>query len=625
MNFAQPLAAWWLALAVPIVVFYILKVRLRRVPVSTLMFWRKIYDEKQPRSLWQKLRHILSLLLQLLFLALLTFSLVDPHFAWESLQSRRIVIVLDNSGGMRATDIAPSRFDEAVRLASGVLESARFHDEIAVVSVSPQPRVVCGLTSHVRTLQEALRSVRPVDGPSPLADAVSLARRLIGGVERSRVYVVSDGAFPGADALSKEPDVEWVGLGVRAANVGITRFQVRRSLLDPIAYQTLLEVTNAADAAAECRLTLTLAGELVDVVPLKMRPGESVSRVFDNVSAAGGELVATLEHTDALVTDNRAVALLPERKPTRVVLCTKPNLFLEKVIEANPLVALEVTRDVAAGKSGDVTVFHRDVPKVLPPGPVFVIDPRTSCELWEVGKAIPSPLVAKQDKGSLYLTHVRLDNVQLPEARELSFKGEITPLVTAVTGQVLYGSIRRDSGPVLVLPVNLDEGDLPFRTAFPILFTNALSQLTGGKDELRTALATGEVTTVTATELGTRPAGVPSLAGPVLLSPGGVRKEFPAEATSWSLGPFDEAGVWKFGWEETVDGVAKPPTGVALAVNLASRSESDLRVPESLLNRAGAGGASLGWGWRSPWYYAALVAWLVIVVEWLLYQRRWIT
>ncbi len=98
MSFAQPLAWLWLALAVPIVIFYILKIRLRRVPVSTLMFWRKIYDEKQPRSLWQKLRHILSLLLQLLFLALLTFALVDPHFAWESLQSRRIVIVLDNSG-----------------------------------------------------------------------------------------------------------------------------------------------------------------------------------------------------------------------------------------------------------------------------------------------------------------------------------------------------------------------------------------------------------------------------------------------------------------------------------------------------------------------------------------------
>ncbi len=100
------------------------------------------------------------------------------------------------------------------------------------------------------------------------------------------------------------------------------------------------------------------------------------------------------------------------------------------------------------------------------------------------------------------MTHVRFDNVQLPEARGLTFKGETSALVTAVSGEVLYGSIRRESGMVLVLAVNLDEGDLPFRTAFPILFTNAVSHLTGGKDDLRPSLSAGEVTTVTASELG---------------------------------------------------------------------------------------------------------------------------
>ena len=64
------------ALAVPIVVFYILKIRLRRVPVSTLMFWQQIFEEKKPRSIWQRLRHLLSLLLQLAFLLLLILSLV---------------------------------------------------------------------------------------------------------------------------------------------------------------------------------------------------------------------------------------------------------------------------------------------------------------------------------------------------------------------------------------------------------------------------------------------------------------------------------------------------------------------------------------------------------------------
>jgi len=71
MNFASPNSLIWLALAVPIVIFYILKIRLRRQPVSTVMFWKQVLDEQNPRSIWQRLRHLVSLLLQLAMLLLL--------------------------------------------------------------------------------------------------------------------------------------------------------------------------------------------------------------------------------------------------------------------------------------------------------------------------------------------------------------------------------------------------------------------------------------------------------------------------------------------------------------------------------------------------------------------------
>ena len=69
MNFLSPTSLLLFGLAVPIVVLYILKLRRRREPVSTLMFWEQLFREKQTTSLFQKLKHLLSLLLQLLFLA----------------------------------------------------------------------------------------------------------------------------------------------------------------------------------------------------------------------------------------------------------------------------------------------------------------------------------------------------------------------------------------------------------------------------------------------------------------------------------------------------------------------------------------------------------------------------
>src|SRR5215216_6380594 len=113
MSFNHPTAMLWAALAAPIVIFYILKIRLRRVPVSTILFWQQIFEETRPRSLWQRLRHLLSLLVQLAFLGLLVLALAEPVFPWEAKQARRLVLVVDNSASMNATDVAPTRLARA--------------------------------------------------------------------------------------------------------------------------------------------------------------------------------------------------------------------------------------------------------------------------------------------------------------------------------------------------------------------------------------------------------------------------------------------------------------------------------------------------------------------------------
>src|SRR5262249_14526314 len=113
MSLVNPSALLLAGLALPIVVFYILQNRLRRLPVSTLLFLPQIFEETKPRSLWQRLRHLISLLLQLAFLALLVFAVADPIFRWQQARARRMVLIVDNSASMNARDVAPSRLDAA--------------------------------------------------------------------------------------------------------------------------------------------------------------------------------------------------------------------------------------------------------------------------------------------------------------------------------------------------------------------------------------------------------------------------------------------------------------------------------------------------------------------------------
>ena len=206
MNLLHPLALAWLGLAVPIVIFYILKIRMRRVPVSTILFWRQIFEEKQPKSLWQKLRHLLSLLIQVAFLLLLVFALTEPIFRWEIRDARRLVLVVDNSASMNASDVAPAatRLAKAKEEALKLIDGLRSRDEMAIVAAGTQPTVRCGLTGHQGTLREKLDADPPDRRPDPGEGgrrAGPAAPRRPGRRQAAKgrisVVVLTDGGFDG--------------------------------------------------------------------------------------------------------------------------------------------------------------------------------------------------------------------------------------------------------------------------------------------------------------------------------------------------------------------------------------------------------------------------------------------
>jgi hypothetical protein len=621
MNLANPMGLIWASLAIPIVIFYILKIRLRRVPVSTVLFWRQIFEEKKPRSLWQRLRHLLSLLVQLAFLAMLVGALIQPFFSWEIDAARRIVLVIDNSASMNAADVEPSRLTRAKELGQRVIDGLRTRDEMAIIAAGTQPQVICGLTGHQRTLHEHLDAVPASDGPTRLAESVALARRLInddkGEQKHVQIIVLTDGCAKNIEDIAKMEHVQVVGVGQRTGNVAITAFQARRSLLDPIGYEILAEVVNYSDEEVECRFEINLNGDLVDVAPLKLAAKEKWSKVLEKTSAGGGLLTARIDRADALAADNHAVALLPHREYQPVTLVSATgDLFIEKVLEAHALVQLSVVRKPPAKvPAGTVMVYHHQVPNPLPLGPAVVIDPDGSCDLWEVGDKLQSPLMTKQDRDSPLMAHIRLDNVLMPEASKLTFTpaaGKPQILAAALTGEPLLVALDRPEGKVLILTVSLEMGDLPLRTAFPILVTNTLGWFAGGRGELREALAAGSITEVT----------LPQAAETqyLLRGPDGQTRKLPPGVARTTVGPLDRCGVWSI--------VAETPGAAPvqeIACNLANREESDLRPPESLPSLGEEPARAMGFAGRPIWFYLIAAAWLLAGLEWYLYQRRWIS
>ena len=166
--------------------------------------------------------------------------------------------------------------------------------------------------------------------------------------------------------------------------------------------------------------------------------------------------------------------------------------------------------------------------------------------------------------------------------------------------------------------MNLDEGDLTFRTAFPIMVTNALGWFSGQSGELRESLVAGAVTDLELPQAG---ASKPL----ALFAPGGSQRPLPGGMTKVSVGPLDEIGIWSVREvEDNSPAAEERPPLVELACNLANQTESDLRVPESWQGLKTASSAAGSLFVRPIWFYLIGAAWLLAVGEWFLYQRRWI-
>lgn len=602
MSLAAPIALTLAALAIPIIALYILKVRMRRVPVSTNLFWKQVYDEKPPRSLWQNLRHWLSLLAQLLLLALLVLAIADPFFAWQAARARRLVLIVDASASMQASDIAPTRFDEAIAEAHRIIDGVRDHDQVVILSAGVVPKVITGMANHTPTLRRALDSITATDAPSSIDDAIALGQQLIGDHPHAQVILISDRDH------EVPPDIDRRVVGTRAANLGIIQLQARRSFIDPIGYEVLVEVQNASDAPATARLELELDGVPIDVLPLELAPDETWSRTIEKASLEGGELTATLtrlEQPGSLSIDNTAWAIVPARQLQDVLIISPGNLFLEKVFEANPLVRVTIADALPeVWPTETIVVLHQHVPEKMPKNDFLVIDPVSTCDLWEVGDLIENPIVTEQDTESPLMTYIRLDNVLVPEARAIDFQTDAHPLAATVNGDAIYASLDRPVGKGLVLSVNLEQSDLAFRTAFPIMITNALAWLTGQSGEWEPAIAAGGTASVTSSGEGTPPGEGKR----TLVSPSGKRSPVVGDR----VGPLAEVGVW------TIQGGDLEPR---IAVNLSSPTESDLRPVEPTGPEPRTSLAAL-WFTRPVWFYCAALAALLFAVEWFLYQRR---
>ncbi len=180
----------------------------------------RVAEDAGPRRRW-------SSALRLSALALMFLALAGPRWGVDLVETRgsarQVVVAVDVSLSMRATDVKPSRLERAKASLSLLLDQLK-GDRVGVVAFAGDAQMICPLTADVEAAKELLGALEvgavPVPGTS-LSAAIRVSSALIGRYPGAKtVVLLTDGEDHGGDAVAAAREAASSGVRLYAVGIG---------------------------------------------------------------------------------------------------------------------------------------------------------------------------------------------------------------------------------------------------------------------------------------------------------------------------------------------------------------------------------------------------------------------
>lgn len=607
------------AAAAAVVVLYILKLRRRPVPVPFAGIWRQLLRDKEATTLFSQLKRLLSLLLQLALLALLVLALGDPRTSTNLIEGRSLVVLVDTSASMKATDVAPSRMEAAKAEVRRLITGLGGSDRMLIARMDAVVTPLSTMTADVAELELALEQLRPSDTRADVLAGVRFAEDALRGLPKPEIAIVSDGAFGEAkEQLASLPapaaELRYVPIGKSGKNLAITAFSARRYPLDKSRTEVMLEVTNTNAEPAEVELTLLGDGVAIDVTRLGLAPNERLARFYKDLAGASRTLEAVIKPVegpgDDLPADDHAYALMPERRRARVAVVTAGNTYLEAALLLDEYLDVKLIAPSAypSAEPFDVTIFDGVAPTPAPrAGALLYLAPPEDGSPVELGKKIEWFGFDSWDKKSPILRWTEMGDVQVATGYAFKPRKDDRVLGASELGPILVSG-RRGQHDFVALGFDPRSSDFVLRVAWPLFVLNTIQNFIEEETGYVSSFRTGQVWNI--------PAPAESKQG-TLHVPGAGTVQVPVRnGRAVYLG--ERAGFYRIDY-------AGQPEPSFFAANLADPEESQIE-PSATLTAAGKPAprvADFTPGVRRElWIYLLAAVIAVSVVEWFTYHRR---
>lgn len=355
MNFLNPFALLGLAAAGIPVLLHLLNLRkLRTVEFSTVQF---LLELQQTRVRQLKIQQILLLILRTLVVLFAVFALARPTIPGSlpllsSTSRSSVIILIDNSGSMEASDGGGERLAQAKNAARQIVEGLQDGDEVVVLPMTG--RDASAAIDFTRTFPAALEQierVRVTDGTANLPSTLRMLRPLLDDAlhPHREIYVISDAQRSMMERSDATRDnvlmhdasvfLVRVGEGQRGLeqNVSVDSVALRTVLFQPekpVELEAMVRNGSDRDATGVV-VSLSFDGVRVAQRVIDLPAGETRAVTLAAPPQRSGMIGAAVEvENDAIDRDNvRWVGFtIPERSTVGVIGSEADVMFVRTVL-----------------------------------------------------------------------------------------------------------------------------------------------------------------------------------------------------------------------------------------------------------------------------------------------------
>ena len=515
MPFTTPLALLGLLFVPLVVAMYLLKLRREPTVVPSTLLWQRLVADVEANAPWQKLRRSLLFLLQLLLVIVLVLLAARPFLERPAGLAGDIVLVVDTSASMAATDVPPNRLGAAKRAALDALRELPAGGKVSIVEAGRTARIVTAGSTDLGRIRQAIEGIQVTSAPGDLGDALELASELASQSGDAEVLVATDAALAtiptgGVDApvrvlrvgdeINGTKNQAIVALAVRTAPSNVTR-------------SVFVSVANMDLVAAQRRLELWGDGDLLEARDVTMDAQQKADVIIDDVDIDVGvievrlvarEAAANGAAPDQLAVDDRAWAVVPPVRDRNILIVGEGDPYLETALSYLPnvnLFGLEPSRYPQGsvrtdGTDWDLIIFERFVPTTPPTVPTLLIAPPRTSPIVEVTGKLTNPGIATLSPDEPILRYVDLSTTHIAEAQRLELPDWARTVIPGPRSAPLLLAGVRTGVPTAVLAFEPRLSDLPLQVAFPILVANVTGELLGGSAAPLEAVEPGDPVTL---------------------------------------------------------------------------------------------------------------------------------